>query len=98
MQEIEAHQVKETSLINDLDLELIGETLDLDQFEQFQIAKSLYTFKHDIKVDRRDLGQMQNEGRKREMKCKAEKGDVKSIQHEETSILSFLSTATDPVD
>lgn len=91
MQEVEAHQVQEVSLINDFDLELIGETMDLDQFEQFQIAKSLYTFKHDIKVDRSDFGQMQKEGRKREQKCKLEKGE--DLQQED--VLSFLGSAID---
>ena len=74
IREVEDNVVKD-SLITDYDLQIIGESLDLDMYETtFDPEKSLYNLKKEIKVDRSDLGAKQYQGRKRDLKMKQEQG------------------------
>ena len=69
--EIESHEPKPT-LINDFDMEVIGEGLDLEAYESFKVENTLYNLKKDIKVDPLDFGQAQQASRKRDLKIKKE--------------------------
>jgi len=53
---VESNVVKD-SLITDYDMQIIGESVDLDAYESsFDPEKSLYNLKKEIKVDRSDIG------------------------------------------
>ena len=52
---MEAYDAK-PSLINDFDLEVIGEGLDLELYDNFKVENTLYNLKRDIKVDPSDFG------------------------------------------
>lgn len=43
-------------LINDFDLEILGEGFDLEQYDSFKVENMLYNLKKDIKVDPSDFG------------------------------------------
>ncbi len=70
--ECESNQVQEQSLINDFDLQLIGEQLDLEQYESFKVENTRYNLKRDIKIDKSDLGKTEKSNRKIGLKYKLE--------------------------
>lgn len=77
LQEIESHRPKQDCLINDFDVEIIGDDDDCQLLGSFKPESLLYNLQKEIKVDRADIGQMMLKNVKmQETKVKMEAGDT----------------------